>query len=88
MIDQAKDIISCIGNWYLEEELTYLGLYGEIVAHHLFPNYVLDRLVMGEIRYQTIIHRSIASLAKEGNKRTFIAYGFKIGHYFVKDIRK
>jgi hypothetical protein len=45
-------------------------IYGANVAPHLFPKYVPDRLVMGEICYQTILQGFNASLEKEAKKRT------------------
>jgi hypothetical protein len=43
---------------------------------------------MGEVCYQTILQGFNASIAKESKKRIFIPYGFKIGHYFIKDTRQ
>jgi len=57
--------------------------FGAIGAPHILPTYVLDRLVLGEICYQTILQGFNASLVKY-KKRDFIPYGFQLGYYFVK----
>jgi hypothetical protein len=46
--------------------------------------YVHDRLVVGEICYQTILQGYNATLVKD-KKRAFIPYGFHIAFYMVKD---
>jgi hypothetical protein len=45
---------------------------------------VSDRLVLGEIFYQTILQGFNTSLVKD-KKRAFIPYGFYVGYHFVKD---
>jgi hypothetical protein len=52
---QAKKIFNCIGNWYFEENHTYLRIYGAIIPPHLLLVYVPDKLVIREIFYHTII---------------------------------
>jgi hypothetical protein len=54
-------------------------------APHLLPIYVPDRLVLGEIFYQTILQGYNTTLVKD-KKRAFIPYGFHIGFCMVKDI--
>jgi hypothetical protein len=60
------------------------GFSGATGAPHLLPIYVPDRLVLGEICYQTILQGYNATLVKD-KKRAFIPYGFHIGFYMVKD---
>jgi hypothetical protein len=68
----------------LEERETYIRVFGATGAPHLLPIYVLDRLVLGEICYQTILQGYNATLA-EDKKWAFIPYGFPIGFCVVKD---
>jgi hypothetical protein len=82
--DAAKKIISKVGHWYLDERDTYIRVFGATRAPHLLPVYVPDRLVVGEICYQTILQGYNATLVKD-KKRAFIPYGFHIGFYMVKD---
>jgi hypothetical protein len=52
---EAKKIISKVGHWYLDECSTYVRVFGATRAPHLLPAHVLDRFVVGEICYQTIL---------------------------------
>jgi hypothetical protein len=80
----TKNMISKVGHWYLDERDTYIRVFGATRAPHFLPVHVSDRLVVGEICYQTILQGYNATLVKD-NKRTFIPYGFHIGFYLVKD---
>jgi hypothetical protein len=82
--EEAKKVISKVGHWYLDERETYIRVFGATGAPHLLPIYVPDRLVLGEICYQTILQGYNATLVKD-KKRAFIPYGFHIGFYMVKD---
>jgi hypothetical protein len=82
--DTAKKIISKVGHWYLDERDTYIRVFGATRAPHLLPVYVPDRLIVGEICYQSILQGYNATLVKD-KKRAFIPYGFHIGFYMVKD---
>jgi hypothetical protein len=70
-------------HWYLDERDTYIRVFGATGAPHLLPVYVLDRLVVAKICYQTILQGYNATLVKD-KKRAFIPYGFHIGFYMVK----
>jgi hypothetical protein len=83
-VDAAKRVVSKVGHWYLDERETYIRVFGATGAPHLLPIYVPDRLVLGEICYQTILQGYNATLVKD-KKRAFIPYGFHIGFYMVKD---
>jgi hypothetical protein len=80
----AKKVISKVGHWYLDEHTTYIRVFGATGGPHLRPSHVLDRLVKGEICYQTILQGYNATLV-EDRKRSFIPYGFHVGFYLVKD---
>jgi hypothetical protein len=80
----VRKLISKIGHWYLEERRTYIIIFGATSAPHLLPIHVPDKLVLGEICYQTILQGFNASLVKY-KKRVFIPYGFYVGYHFVKD---
>jgi hypothetical protein len=51
----TKNMISKVVHWYLDECDTYIMVFGATRAPHLLPTHVLDRLVVGEICYQTIL---------------------------------
>jgi hypothetical protein len=48
---ESMRLIKNIGNWYLQEDCTYLRIYGVTASPHLLPKYVPNRLILGEIDY-------------------------------------
>jgi hypothetical protein len=83
-IGVAKKVISKVVHWYLDERDTYIRVFGATGAPHILPSHVPDRLVVGEICYQTILQGYNATLVKD-KKWAFIPYGFHVGFYLVKD---
>jgi len=59
-------------------------IFGVVGAPLLLPAHVPEKLVLGEICYQTILQVFNASLVRD-KKRLFIPYGFFVGYHFVKD---
>jgi hypothetical protein len=51
----------------LEEDYTYIKIYGAIASPHIFP-IVPDRLVVGEVAYQRVLQGFNASLLNEEKK--------------------
>jgi hypothetical protein len=80
----TKKMIAEVGDKYFEETSTYIRVFEATGAPHLLPIHVPDRLILGEIFYQTILQGYNVSLVKD-KKRDFIPYGFHIGFYMVKD---
>jgi hypothetical protein len=77
-------MISKVGHWYLDECDTYIRVFRATKAPHILPAHVLDRLIVGEICYQTILQGYNATLVKD-KKWAFIPYGFHVCFYMVKD---
>ena len=49
---KAKLDLSQIGNWFGEENFTYIRIFGSIFEPHVLPLYVPDKLLAQEISYQ------------------------------------
>jgi hypothetical protein len=73
-----------VGHWYLDEHTTYIRVFRATGASHLLPAHVPDRLIVGEICYQTILQGYNATLVKD-KKWSFIPYGFHVGFNILKD---
>jgi hypothetical protein len=52
---EAMDAIKEIGDWFLDEEFSYIRIYGCEGAPHILPRYVPNRLALREITYQTMV---------------------------------
>jgi hypothetical protein len=74
----AKKMVAKVGHWYLDERSTYIRVFGATRAPHLLPAHVPDRLVVGEICYQTILQGYNATLVKD-KKRGFHTLRFPCG---------
>jgi hypothetical protein len=61
----TKKMIAKVGHWYLDEHSTYIEVFVTTRAPHLLPAHVPDRLVVGEICYQTILQGYNATLVKD-----------------------
>lgn len=77
-------MIAKVGHWYFEETSTYIRVFRATSTPHLLPVHVANRLILGEICYQTILQGYNTSLVKD-KKRDFIPYGFHIEFYMVRD---
>jgi hypothetical protein len=80
----AKKMILKVGHWYLDETTTYIKVFGATRAPHILSAHVPNRIIVGEICYQTILQGYNATLVKN-KKRAFIPYGFHVGFCIVKD---
>jgi hypothetical protein len=56
MIYKSIEVIRIIGEWYLMEHGTYIGVYDAMNLPHLLPQFVPDKLVLHKVAYPTIIH--------------------------------
>jgi hypothetical protein len=80
----TKKMVSKVGHWYFEKNNTYIRVFRDNGTPQLLPIHVSDRLIAGEICYQTILQGYNATLVKQ-EKISFIPYGFHIGFYMVQD---
>ena len=58
----TKKMISKVDHWYLEETTIYIRVFGATSAQNLLPIHVPDKLIVGEICYQTILQGYNATL--------------------------
>jgi hypothetical protein len=63
--DDSKKLISHIGNWYVQQDLTHIRIYGTTTTPHILFEYVPNRPFVGETSYHTFLQGLNASLLKE-----------------------
>jgi hypothetical protein len=80
----TKTMVEKVSHWYLDKHSTYIRVFGATRAPHILLAHVPNRLIVGEICYQTILKGYNATLVKD-RKWAFIPYGFHVGFYLVKD---
>jgi hypothetical protein len=79
-MDEVMDVLSEIGEWYVDEKIACIMINGETNPAHVLPKFVLDRLVIREITYQMILHGFNALLSKD-HKECCPTYPLYIGMY-------
>ena len=83
---EANAILQSIRNWYIEEDYTYIIIFGVVVPRHIFPKYVLDTLFIFEIAYQSILHGVNATLKRE-KKKLLIPKLLYIGNFSINNFK-
>jgi len=68
-MQEAINAIKQIGDWFIDEEFSYIRIYGCEGAPHILPRYVPDRLALREIRYQIVGVGIVSSLSKSKKKK-------------------
>jgi len=76
-----------IMDWYVLEHRTYIKIYGSTKPPHFFPRFVLDKLVLQEVAYHTLVHRVGAALTRD-KKLPGSPMSFYVGSYSFKDGRE
>jgi len=61
------DILS-VARWFGEEIFTYIKVFGSVVAPHVLPYYVPDKLMAREITYQTCSMGGMSKVLKDSKK--------------------
>jgi hypothetical protein len=59
-IEITKEIVA----WFIDDEFSYIIIYGCEGSPHILPIYVPDRLALQEISYQTVNVGIIASFSR------------------------
>jgi hypothetical protein len=53
---KSQDIVGKVQYWYLLYYGTYIIFYEATKSLHLLPKFLLDKLVLQDISYQTLVH--------------------------------
>jgi hypothetical protein len=57
-----------IGDWYIDEDFSYIRIFGCVATPHLLPRYVPNKLVLREITYQTMSKGITRALIQNSKK--------------------
>lgn len=73
---EAIEIVSLLGDWYINEDNAYIKIYVATKPPHMLPRYVPNIPVLKEVAYQTIMHGFNDSLIKDQKKLcpTYLLY--------------
>jgi hypothetical protein len=87
MTDKYIMVIKRIGDWYLTEHGTYIIVYSSTKPLHLLPQFILDKLVLQEVTYHTIIYGVGGVLYRE-KKTLWPPLPLYIGLYSFSNTKK
>jgi hypothetical protein len=76
-------LLQKIGNWYVDENSTYIKVYGATKPPHFLPKFIPNRFIIREITYQTILNFFNVALSK-AHKTYFPSYPIYIGMYGLR----
>ena len=65
--ERARALITLHDNWYVGEYFSYIIIWGSNTVH-LFPRIVLDRMVLQEIAFKTVIDGVFSKLTRPKRK--------------------
>jgi len=67
-----KEIVAMerIGDWFVMENGTYIRVYGATKDPHFLPRFILDKFVLQEVAYQTLMNGTGETLTRD-NKLTW-----------------
>ena len=68
--DEAIVDLTSIGNWFGEENSTYIRLFGSNTAPHVLPLYIFDKLFSREIAYR-ITEEAMSRNLKDSKTRVW-----------------
>ena len=73
-----------LAGWFGEESFTYIKVFGSIVASHVLPYYVPDKLLARGIAYQ-IVGEGITKTLKDMKKSIWPIFPVKCGSFSLFD---
>jgi hypothetical protein len=80
-------IMGNMGNlvyWFIEENFSYIRVFGCSVPPHDFPRFLLDRLVCREVSYH-IVTGGISKELKVGRKKVWPTFPIQVGMFSLLD---
>jgi hypothetical protein len=74
-----------ISDWYIGRYYTYIRIYGSTSAPHLLPRYVLNKVIIRKIAYQTI-DDGVTTLLASNSKRYWPTFLITVGTQTLKNM--
>jgi len=82
--DKILTNLGKIVDWYIEDNFSYIMVFGCLVPPHALPKFILDQLVCREVAHQTM-HVGISKELKVVQKRVWPAFPMHIGMFSLLD---
>jgi hypothetical protein len=76
--------LGTLANWFIEENFSYIRVFGCSIPSHALPQFFLDRMVCKEVAYQTIAG-GIAKELKAAQKKVWPTFPIQVGMFTLLD---
>jgi hypothetical protein len=80
------ETIKEIGDWFIDEEFSYIRIYGCEFAPIILPRYVPDRLTLREITYQAV-RVGIATFLSRSQKRQWPSFPISLDIFYLSNVK-
>jgi hypothetical protein len=78
--DQIMGNLKQVADWFIEENFSYIRVFGCSVSPHALPKFLPDRLVCREVAYQTVT-RGIGKELKAAQKKFWPVFPLQVGRF-------
>ena len=75
-----------MGRWFEEELFTYIRVFGSIASPHVLPLYVPNKIMAGEIAYQTYCVGGMSTELKDNKKAIWPQFPVVCGAFTLFDL--
>jgi hypothetical protein len=82
--DSIAENLSHIADWYVEEEFSYLRVFGAVVPPSALPLFIPDKLACREIARQTVIG-GVSKELKASAKKVWPSFPIRLNSYSLLD---
>ena len=82
--DKIVANLGSVANWYIEEQFSYIRVFGCLVPPHALHEFLPDRLVCREVAHQTVLGE-ISKELKAVQKKVWPTFPLQIGMFSLLD---
>jgi hypothetical protein len=72
--------LKTVADWFVEENFSYIRVFGCSISPHALPKFLPDRLVCREVAYQTVT-RGIGKELKVAQKKFWPVFPLQVGRF-------
>lgn len=83
----AMDVVSKTGDWYVSYSRVYFHIHGSMKALHQLPHYILDRIMLLKIVYQTYVWGFEVAMTRK-KIITWIKLPLQVGCYKIEIMKQ
>lgn len=87
MSECARQVVSKVSDWHAYSCGVYLHIYGATKPPHLFPHYLLDKLVLLKITYHTYVTRLREAMIRK-KKTSWLNLPLEVGAYKTESVKQ